>query len=170
MRLAITIRNPAPYEQFRSRMPQLVSSFDMKHLEHVQHKFPRLTQKVKDRLAKALTYRRMFFRYRDDHHERLNSGIEVEEGQGAEEEESTGNVTTEPPWLPMDARGNHDSEHGTSIWRDDGSEMTATSYAPSCLDDCELRFPPIPHAYVDGPFLCPYCFIPIIIENRSQWK
>lgn len=155
-------------------MPQLVSSFDLRHLEHIEHKFPGLTQKVKDRLGRALTYRRMFFRYREDHNERLNSGIEGEEEEDEHgEDKSKNNATTEASWLPMnplDGQQDGDYKYGTSIWKDDVSETTATSYAASCLGDSELRVPPIPHEHVDGPFLCPYCYIPIVIENRSQWK
>ncbi|KAI7775495.1 hypothetical protein LA080_006738 [Diaporthe eres] len=149
MRLAITIRNPAPHEQFKMRMPALVSSFDASHTEHVLHKFPRLQPE-----------------YREDHHERLKKGIEVERED--EKEGSRGGVTTEASWMPKD--NPEDDEPRPRVWRDDISEQTGTSYAPSCVDDSELRIPRVPPEYVDGPFLCPYCFLPVSIENRYQWK
>lgn len=93
MRLAVTIRNPAPHEQFKLRMPALVSSFDASHIQHVLHKFPRLQPEVTERLGKALTYRRLFLQYREEHHERLKKGIEVERED--EKEGSRGGVTTE---------------------------------------------------------------------------
>lgn len=170
MRLAVTIRNPAPHEQFKLRMPALVSSFDASHTQHVVHKFPRLQPEVTERLGKALTYRRLFLRYREDHHQRLKEGIENErEGDNqTDKEESRDGVTTEASWLPKD--NPEDEEPRLPVWRDDMSEKTGTSYAPSCMGDSELRVPPIPPEYVDGPFLCPYCFLPILIENRYQWK
>lgn len=167
MRLAITIRNPAPHEQFRSRRPELVSSFDTVYLEHVQQKFPQLQSDAAKKLSKALTYRNLFFRYREDHHERLNEGLE-DEKQDTKSQSRAG-ATTEATWLPEDER--QGGETGPrAAWRDDVSETTATSYAPTCADGSELRVPRIPPGYVDGPFLCPYCYIPITIENRYQWK
>lgn len=169
MRLAITIRNPAPHEQFKGRVSVLVSSFDVSHTEHVRHKFPRLQPEMTERLGKALTYRRLFLRYREDHHERLTEGIGVEGADKQDEkEEIRDGVTTEASWLPKDNPG--DDGPPPRIWRDDLSEQTGTSYAPSCVDDSELRIPRIPPEYVDGPFICPYCFLPISIENRYQWK
>lgn len=166
MRLAVTIRNPAPHEQFKLRMPALVSYLDASHTEHVLHKFPRLQPEVTERLGKALTYRRLFLRYREDHHERLKQGIGGKAGD--EKEGSRGGVTTEASWLPKD--NPEDNEPRPRVWRDDISEQTGTSYAPSCVDNSELRIPRIPPEYVDGPFLCPYCFLPISIDNRYQWK
>lgn len=170
MRLAVTIRNPAPHEQFKLRIPALVSSFDDSHTQHVVHKFPRLQPEITERLGKALTYRRLFLRYREDHHERLKDGIENErEGDKQnEKDESIGGVTTEASWLPTDDP--QDQESLPRAWRDDISEKTGTSYASSCIGDSELRVPRIPPEYVDGPFLCPYCFLPVSIENRYQWK
>lgn len=170
MRLAVTIRNPAPHEQFKSRLPALVSSFNASYSEHVLHKFPALNPEVTERLGKALTYRRLFLRYREEHHERLNEGIEIDRGvdQKTQKGESRGGVTTEASWLPKDNPENNKPR--PRVWRDDMSEQTGTSYAPSCVDGAELRIPPIPPEYTDGPFLCPYCFLPIEIENRYQWK
>lgn len=167
MRLAVTVRNPAPHEQFKSRMPALVSSFDAHHLEHVKHKFPRINSKTtEERLAKALTHRRVFFKYREEHHERLKEGIDdAKEGDQAG---SRGGVTTEASWLPEDKH--HDSGSRRPVFRDDLSEMTATSYAPSFMDGTELRVPRVPSEYVDGPFICPYCYLPVVVENRHQWK
>lgn len=169
MRLAVTIRNPAPHEQFKLRMPALVSSFDASHKEHVLHKFPRIPAEITERLGKALTYRRLFLRYREEHHERLREGIEVERQRDKQDgKEIRDGVTTEASWLPKDNPGNKEPQ--LQVWSDDISEQTGTSYAPSCVDDSELRIPRVPPEYVDGPFICPYCFLPISVENRYQWK
>lgn len=167
MRLAVTIRNPAPHEHFKLRMPALVSPFNASHTEHVMHKFPRLQPEVAERLGRALANRRLYLRYREGHHARLKEGIK-DERELHEKEESRGGVTTEASWLPKDNPEDNDTRPWS--WRDDISEQTGTSYAPSCLDDPELRIPPIPPEYADGLFLCPYCFLHISIENRYQWK
>lgn len=167
MRLAVTIRSPVPHEQFKSRMPALAPSFDINHLKHVNEKFPKLRNKTtEERLAKALTYRRFFLRYREEHHERLKEGIE--DAKEGDQGESRGGATTDASWLPKDKHQDNDSR--SSVFRDDVSEMTATSYAPSCMDGSELRVPRIPSGYVDGPFICPYCYLPVFVENRFQWK
>ncbi|KAG6363887.1 hypothetical protein INS49_008990 [Diaporthe citri] len=167
MRLAVTIRNPAPHEQFKLRSPALVSSFDAHHLEHVQQKFPQLKNKtIEQRLAKSLTYRRVFFKYREEHHERLQEGIE--DAKEGDQGESRGGVTTEASWLPKDKP--QDSDSLPSVARDDLSETTATSYAPSCADGSELCVPQIPSEYLDGPFICPYCYLPVFVKTKNQWN
>lgn len=164
MRLSLTIRHPAPHEQFLGREPGLVDYFLASNVDHVRNKFPRLPEQVRTRLGKALTHRRLFFRYRESHDSRLNEGLDDESHAG----ESRSGVTTEASWIPKD-KSDADGIHHDLI-RDDISEISATSYAPSTAGTVDLRVPRIPSAYVDGPFQCPYCRLPVEIEDRYHWK
>lgn len=173
MRLAVTIRNPAPVEQFTYAMPGLVAFLDFKHSEHVQQKFPRLSYRCTQRLVKALTYRRIFLRYRKYHHEEHEAHEasianekeeELADGKGpdsitagAEASRPSGDIDRETDSQPTD-------------WRDDLSEATETSYAPSYADGSGLSIPEVPRGSTDGHFLCPSCYLHITVQNRYQWK
>lgn len=168
-RLAVTIRNPAPLEQFTDEMPGIVAFFDFKHLEHVQQKFPRLNYKCTQRLAKALTYRRVFLRYRKYHHERHETHQEI---IGNEKEndlaDGKGGITAEESRRPEENDRENDSQ--PPDWRDDISDVTTTSYAPSCADGSGFSVPEVPRGSTDGHFLCPSCYLHITVQNRHQWK
>lgn len=162
MRLSLTVRNPASFEQFKIRAPELVDYFVASDLDHVQNKFPKLHEEVKERLGKALTHRRLFFRYREQHNSRLNAGMEDE----SHAIESRSGVTTEASWQPKDMS----EAEGDFLSKDNISDISVTSYAPSSAESGELRVPRIPPEYVDGPFQCPYCWLHIVMEDRYHWK
>lgn len=161
MRLSFTIRNPAPHEKFKIEDPELLDSFLRRDIDHVQNKFPGLHAETGEKLGKALTHRRFFFRYREQHHMRLTAGLDEDSCYG----ESRDGDTTEASWLPKDK-----TESLNPGLRDDLSELSATSYAPSSATSSELRVPPIPRGYNDGPFQCPFCWLMIEVQDRYQWK
>lgn len=163
MRLSLTIRNPAPYEHFKTRELELVEPFLERDIEHVQNKFPRIHAKTRDRIGKALTDRRFYFRYRENHNSRLKAGLD-DDSHASESRDGT----TEPSLLPKD-RSNSGEVWSSSRW-DDMSELSATSYASSSTGTMGLRVPPVPREHIDGPFQCPYCFLPIEIRDRHHWK
>ncbi|TGJ81112.1 hypothetical protein E0Z10_g7669 [Xylaria hypoxylon] len=82
LRLSVTIRNPAPHDQFMSRareetMVALIEPYDIRH---VLEKFPRIESELVERLGRAVTNRRHFFKYREDEHTRTASGIDHDDG------------------------------------------------------------------------------------------
>lgn len=165
LRLSVTISNPAPYDHFKSRAGlELTEAFEHYDTQHVRAKYPRIQPNLSERLGRMLTYRRRYFKYREDHHSRLMQGLEGGLDDGA----SKGLATTVASSLPQalkDAPQIH-----FAVVDDDRSETSATSYAPSTLDRSELRVPPIPKEYVDGPFLCPFCYVFISVDSRNDWK
>lgn len=164
LRLSVTISNPAPHDRFKSRADAEAISYEPWDIEHVREKFPHLGAKVSERLGKTLTQRRRYFKYREDHHCRLKQGLdEIEDGA------SKGNATTVASSLPQQLK-DEGAQVDLIILDDDRSEMSATSYAPSTIDGAELRVPPIPKEYVDGPFLCPFCYVFISVDTRHEWK
>lgn len=165
LRLSVTISNPAPHDHFKSRAGlELTQAFEHYDTQHVRAKFPHIQPKLSERLGRMLTYRRRYFKYREDHHSRLMQGLEGGLDDGA----SKGLATTVASSLPQ-ALEDGPQIH-LAVVDDDRSAISATSYAPSSLDRRELRVPPIPKQYVDGPFLCPFCYIFISVGNRNDWK
>lgn len=160
LRLSVTISNPAPYDHFRSRAGiEFTPFFEHYDTQHVREKYPKIQSKLSERLGRMLAYRRRYFRYRVDHHSRLMQGLVGTVDDGA---------TTVASSLPQALKDSHQAH--LAVETDDRSEISATSYASSTLDQSELRVPPIPKEYVDGPFLCPFCYVMIPVDNRHEWK
>lgn len=82
LRLSVVIRNPTPHYHFSSRRAAaFMQSSEPLDIRHVRDKFPKLTEELAKRLRKALSVRRQYFRYREEHFKRLAEGlpsIEVE--------------------------------------------------------------------------------------------
>lgn len=167
MRLSVTISNPAPHDRFKSRAGGQIGYYEQWDVQHVWEKFPKIDQRLTQRLGKALTQRRKYFKYREDHHCRLKQGLD-DEDDGASKVQATTLASSVP--LHLKDTGHAGLQLNLGDNDDDRSELSATSYAPSTVHQSELRVPPIPKEYVEGPFLCPFCFVFIMVENRYEWK
>lgn len=165
LRFSVTISNPAPHDHFKSRAGiELSRHFERYDVMHVRDKFPRIKPKLAERLGRMLTYRRRYFKYREDHHTRLKQGLEGD----LDDEISVGRGTTVASSLPQDLKDG--AKTHLTVVNDDRSEISATSYALSALGGSDLRVPTIPKQYVDGPFLCPFCYVFISVGSRQDWK
>lgn len=167
LRLSIAISNPAPHDQFKSRVNVQTIHYEPYDFKHVQEKFPKLDASKAMRLSKAQTQRRRYFKYREDHHRRLGEGLEPDIA-GYTESEAGG--TTEASPVPKHL---HDSyNHRSDSEQDATSEGSATSFAWSTeLGDSAVCVPPIPtRDDDDGPFMCPFCFMIISVESKHDWK
>lgn len=164
LRLSVTISNPAPHDRYRSKAGNNILSYEPWDIQHVKEKFPHLSDLVCERLGRALTRRRRYFKYRENHNDRLQAGLD----QGDSHSASIGKATTVASSSP-----NHVEDSiapSLAAFNDDVSEASLTSYAPSNVDRGELRVPPIPQGYIDGPVLCPYCYVFISVQSRHEWK
>ncbi|QYS95620.1 GATA-type domain-containing protein [Trichoderma simmonsii] len=166
LRLSITIRNPARHDQFNSKVGVgIVSSYTQWDINHIREKFSRLDDKLVDRLGMAMSRRRQYIKYREEHSKKLAHGLLDEPGEGE-------NATTIASSIPKKLK----DEDNTAIFTkmdallDNMSEVSGTSYANSVATTNELRVPSIPREYIDGPFLCPICHTLIIINDRNSWK
>lgn len=165
LRFSVAISNPAPHDHFKSRAGiELTRHFEHYDVMHVRAKYPHMEPRLSERLGRMLTYRRRYFKYRADHHSRLRQGLEGELDDGV----SKGLATTVASSLPSGLKDT--AQTHLAVVDDDRSEVSATSYAPSTLDWSELRVPSIPKEYIDGPFLCPFCYVFISVDSRHDWK
>lgn len=166
LRLSITIRNPARHDQFNSRVGvDIVSSYTQWDINHIREKFSQLDSKLVDRLAMAMSRRRQYIKYREEHSKKLAHGLLDEPGEGE-------NATTIASSIPKRLKDEENAAMFTKMdaLLDNMSEVSGTSYANSNAATNELRVPSIPKEYTDGPFLCPICHTLIVINDRNSWK
>ncbi|ETS86233.1 hypothetical protein PFICI_00061 [Pestalotiopsis fici W106-1] len=162
LRLSATINNPAPHDQFQSRVGAGISGyFEPWDVRHVQEKFKDLDPAIAERLGKAVTMRRHYFRYREEHHHKLSEGLEDDNVAGGDETTVASSIPEHLKDLPGIS---------SSIYLDNQSEFSVTSYAPSSAEPDQLAVPPIPQEHLEGPFLCPFCKMIIQIDTRREWK
>ena len=166
LRLSITIRNPAPHDHFKSRVgADLVGLYEQWDIKHIREKFPNALPGLAERLGKATARRRQYFKYREEHVGKLAEGLdaaEVAEGDGGDK------ATTTASSIPNYLKGSHATDNFAES--DAESNISRTSYAPSTASETQLRVPPLPKEYSDGPFQCPYCRMIVSINTRHDWK
>ncbi|RSL66746.1 hypothetical protein CEP54_003555 [Fusarium duplospermum] len=165
LRLSVAIRNPAPHDRFVESHSTDTSHYERFDIEHVYSKFESLDRDLAERLGKAISRRRQFFKYREAHRRKLPHGLDYHYPGDAEtiasslpehlkDKIGTGQVSR----LPV-IEGNY-SDAGVS----------QTSYATSVADTEQRRVPPLPADASKGPFECPFCFTIIAVSDRSSWK
>ena len=184
LRLSMATQNPAPHDQFMESGQTNTSCFESFDIGHVQAKFPDAEGYLINRLGKAISRRRQYLKYRDEHHKKLTQGIvdvveapkPVSEPIGTEfapieaapteiNPESTVAssipLATKAPTTHIDLDEDVYSEVG----------LSQTSYATSANESTNNRPPPIPKEAQEGkPFECPLCFMTISIRNSNSWK
>lgn len=192
-KLSIVIRNPTPRGRYAklASMASLDDSFD---IGHVWQKYPRARQApwLVERLGKANTRRRQYFRYRQQHGDKLSKEPE-EQAREVYLKNSDAQViaTAQPGPAPGRETLSHISgskpvtkiTHTTAttfvaenlsdhIEEHSNTGRSVTSYATSITEDPNsLRIPPPPEMSADGkPFVCPYCCTVQIVESRRSWK
>jgi hypothetical protein len=171
LRLSVTMRNPAPHDQFKSRAGEgVLDSYEKWDIQHVQEKFSNLDSTVAQRLGKALTRRRQYFRYRLQHHNRLSEGIGVDEDAARTETDGKSTIASSLPDHLKDPAGATESERNDWLdMEDKKSDISQTSYTPSNANPDQLRVPQLPKD-IKGPFLCQFCHMLVSIDSRHAWK
>ncbi|OBS22578.1 hypothetical protein FPOA_08914 [Fusarium poae] len=162
LRLSVAIRNPAPHDRFAASVPVEASHYEPFDIQHVKDKFGVIEPFLADRLGKAISRRRQYFKYRESHHLKLKQGLDSLEQNDAE--------STVASSLPLHAKA---AGFNLEAMNEDGaseSGFTQTSLASSKPDSEKLRVPPIPREAEDGPFECPFCYMMITASSTVSWK
>ncbi|KAK5988292.1 hypothetical protein PT974_12436 [Cladobotryum mycophilum] len=150
LRLSITIRNPAPHDQFKSRAGAgVIEYYEPYDIQHIREKYPH----VDDGLIEKL-------------------GMDPDEWTDYADRREL--ATTVASSLPEHLKDRHEKQYsaGNELagLDDQMSEASKTSYAPSNADANQLHVPPIPKAHLEGPFKCPFCYVVISIDTKYAWK
>lgn len=176
LRLSTTIRNPAPHDHFKSRAgTELITAFVSLDKAHIRHKYPDISENLADRLAKCLARRRQYFKYREDHANRIGRGLDDEDGDEEKESQYDKSALTTTRTiissLPAHLKDRQDPTPAfTNDFPEDDDVQSKTSYAPTEASSGELRVPNIPSEHIHGPFKCPYCHMITFIDTRYEWK
>ncbi|KAJ0353548.1 hypothetical protein KNSL1_001978 [Colletotrichum chrysophilum] len=72
LRLSVSIQNPAPHDRFMSSTFTDASAYEDFDIQHVQAKFQDIDEGLAQRLGKAMSRRRQYFKYREAHHQKLS--------------------------------------------------------------------------------------------------
>jgi hypothetical protein len=161
-RLSMAIRNPAPNSQSTSTISIDKSIYEVHDIQHVKAKFQHAPDYLTERLGRALSARRHYLSYREEHHKKLTKNIEKIGFEKATTEFTTNSTEATP--IPR-------IEHSMSLNVVGEGDDTAsqTSYATSV--NATIRVPSLPReARNEDFFECPLCFLFVSIHTAAGWK
>jgi len=75
MRLSMSIRNPAPHNQFKESKHINFIHYESFDVEHAGEKFPYTPEYLVVWVGRAISRRRQFLRYREEHRKRYGQGL-----------------------------------------------------------------------------------------------
>ncbi len=191
LKASALIRRPVPRDRYAKS--NNLSPFDHSYdIQHAGHKFPKTNKQTPwliERLGKANTKRRQYFRYQELHHEKLSK--ELKSNQTAEYEENPAPNTktvqfgkTKPATVDLSQTSTPTTTMNTEATEYTGkdelnlneefdADQSVTSFATSVVDDNDndLTIPKPPDDASDGaPFECPYCFTIQTMKKSSAWR
>ncbi|KAL2833987.1 hypothetical protein BJY01DRAFT_253274 [Aspergillus pseudoustus] len=161
--MTIVIRQPAHHDQFLGTRKSDTAHFGPYDRQHVFHKYPNADDKIITRLARGISERRAFLRYRQRHQEKLAHGLSRAMGDKPDTASTKLSETIASEYVER-------SDESTGF--DSRSDITQTSYAQTMLQgrDGIMTVPPMPADAADGAYFeCPYCFYIITINNMRSW-
>lgn len=162
LRLSITIRNPAPHDRFLMSGSTDTSHFEAFDIQHVKVKFEDAGSWLTERLGRAISRRRQYFKYRQQHHDKLAYGMDGDDDRGIAPSTLASSI---PEKLKKGNQGLLDDDNDSNAdW------VSQTSFATSVGGSEQLHVPPLPEEAEKGPFECPFCFMIVNITDRKAWK
>jgi hypothetical protein len=163
-RLSMAIRDPAPNTQSRSFITVDKSYFQNHDIQHVESKFPQAAGFLTERLGRAISGRRQYLSYREEHHQKLVKNVQ----KIGHEEPRTEHTTNSTEASPMPVL---DQAKVNTVMDDsfDFDTLSQTSYATSV--NATIRAPPLPkEAKTKEHFECPLCYMIVSIHTTAGWK
>ncbi|KAK6852175.1 hypothetical protein PG995_012300 [Apiospora arundinis] len=159
------LRNASQHDRVMSSLSINMAHFETYDIEHVRNKHPKIEDEIAQRLGKAISKRRHYFKYRESHRGKLGSGLEAD-GDRLTDGKSTIASSLPDVLKKADLTVVHLNVEDTSE-----SGFTQTSFATSVADSTSLRIPPPPkEARTQEYFECPFCFMMISAQTRRAWK
>lgn len=171
-RLSVSIHHPAPHDRFRRSAMIDTSHYEAFDSAHIQNKFPSAHQGIVNQLGKANSFRRQYFRYREEHHRKLAQGLPDGGMEPPCDDTKTIGDTTAASSLPQHLKTSNSGGSRVEDF-DTRSEAgrTETSFAPSSVPDgSRSRMPSMPDEAQQGPFECPFCYRMISVETTKDWR
>ncbi|KAI1313324.1 hypothetical protein F5Y03DRAFT_161128 [Xylaria venustula] len=166
LRMSITIRNPSRHDRFVGSVSTEMLHYEPFDIQHVGSMFYTIDSALAERLGKAITRRRQYFKYREAHHDKLSYGLEGRDHLDTAPETIASSI-------PEHLKDGQRAVTSTITKPDDGcseSGFSQTSYALTMANDDRRHIPPLPREASRGPFQCPFCFTIVVITNKLLWK
>ncbi|KAK3990925.1 hypothetical protein QBC44DRAFT_227189, partial [Cladorrhinum sp. PSN332] len=166
IRLNADIWSPAPHERFIEGASVDTSFYEPFDTRHVYSKFPDIAPWLADRLGKAISRRRHYFRHREALHAKISPGLERINNP----EPSDGQTGFPVARLDTDDQAGVPRPEIVLADRNSDASVSQTARASSMMDSDRLRIPPPPNEAQQGPFQCPYCYMMIKAPSMAAWK
>ncbi|KAL9116232.1 MAG: hypothetical protein Q9227_000603 [Pyrenula ochraceoflavens] len=170
LRLSMAIHSPAPHDQFMKSINIDTSHFEKYDIIHVRQKFPQAKEYLVDRLGKAISRRRQYLKYREEHHRKLAHGVEITENSF---QDTSCTEVIPQTTVASSLQTALKNMNRLDFIEDSGSEtgFSGISTETSASDLSMLRAPPLPkEAQDNSPFECPLCFTIISVRNTRSWR
>lgn len=168
LRLSVSIQNPAPHDRFMSSTFTDTSAYEIFDIQRVQDKFKGIEECLAQRLGKAMSRRRQYFRYREAHHEKLSHVLD-RHGDTNKTEPTLPAPSTLASSIPLQMKQDVPIGISGDDSQSDG-RASATSFATSVSGPQTLKVPPMPEDALRGPFMCPFCYLIISVQDTRAWK
>ena len=192
--ISLMLRDPAPRDRFLKLAAIDVSYFEPWDTMHIEHKFPKAHSILIERLARANSKRRQYFKYLEKHHDKLALGshadvVHEEPRKMMKEPSVSGRSRSDKPVVEIGPRSIAASTPTTiatkdtqttiatfrpdeqDIYVDDTLSETSSAASEGVSAATELQIPVPPQTAVDGdPFECPYCFEMMKISGLLAWR
>lgn len=173
LKLAIAVRNPAPFDRYVKSRAIDMSFYKVHDLACIEEMFPGIERYLKGRMAEATLQRRRFLEYSARHHYKLARDSSPEESEEDGIDSASLYAETNASSLPLHLRLESSTiVNQFEIPPDTRSERSSfTSYASSGMGT-RPKIPPPPFDAVLGgdPFECPYCHLLISPQDTYNWR
>ncbi|KAK0744888.1 hypothetical protein B0T21DRAFT_94707 [Apiosordaria backusii] len=167
-RLTVSIQNPAPHDRFKRRNWVDTSYFEERDIAHVRDMFPSCTRVDSERLGKAISRRRQYFKYREIHHQKMAHGLD---GAGDDDDGAQSTVASSIP-KHLKNRDSTNTQPQQPLLDEDNvsvSAWTDTTFGDSLITGDRPRIPALPATASDGSFECPFCYMLISVTTSRGW-
>ncbi|RYP77533.1 hypothetical protein DL771_001106 [Monosporascus sp. 5C6A] len=167
LKLSMSIRNPASHDRYMAWKHTDTAFFNSADINHVLSKFRDIDEWLADRLGKAISRRRQYFRYRESHGQKMAQGLDFDSGQTEADA-----ISTVASSIPLAMKDPTAGSKPVRLDEDDHSDtgLSQTSFAPTVADSGVRKIPPLPVQAEKGPFQCPFCHMLISVSSTLQWK
>ncbi|EWG41493.1 hypothetical protein FVEG_03599 [Fusarium verticillioides 7600] len=161
-RLSVSIHNPSPHDRFKKACLTDTSGYEPFDVQHVCNKLSKAPKPIAERLGKAISRRRQYFKYRELHHDKLASGLDLDDQDQMQSTvaSSLPNKLNVSQPISLEEDGDDVSDAGRS----------QTSWATSAANPERRKIPALPAEAENGPFECPFCFMMVSVSSRNHWK
>lgn len=168
--MSMLVRKPAKRDLTVGSRWSDVEHYSQFDCNHVRAKYPKADELLVVRLAKAITERRMYLKYRERHALKLKQGLSATLS-AIDSNIEDDNIEDTTDWLSDTVVTVPQSQ---SIDFDDiasDSDVSQSSYAESLVSGNNTSIPPLPKEAGDNePFECPFCYIIVRIDTTRSWN